>query len=237
MRNSLYRTQHSAKALTDPRVWLCKMVVGRGGGGYWGGLGCVHSKCDNAVTVLCTHQHIFYIYSGAGSPQYINPSINQTFWNIILCQKYTEMTHDPLLFSAAQGMFWLSTERLSRNTFHSKEGGVCTLVLCSHATMTYCTDPSVRIVTKSRKVGPLLISSIYLFSAMSALPSLLKLLLSRLPVLPPLVLKRGRRQGLQRARTDSFKMFRKRAGPQIVSKCFARWRAYGKRTDSFKMFR
>jgi hypothetical protein len=76
----------------------------------------------------------------------------------------------------------------------------------------------------------------------SLLPSLLKLLLSRLPVLPPLVLKRGRRQGLQRERTDSFKMFRQMAGPsergQIVSKCPARWQGLQReRTDSFKMFR
>ncbi len=28
-------------------------------------------------------------------------------------------THDPLLFSVAQGIFWLSTERLSRSTVHN----------------------------------------------------------------------------------------------------------------------
>ncbi len=29
----------------------------------------------------------------------------------------TEITHDPLIFSVAQGIFWLSTERLSRSTY------------------------------------------------------------------------------------------------------------------------
>ncbi len=61
--------------------------------------------------------------------------------------------HDPLLFCVAQGIFWLSTERLSRSTLHLKEGergvwGVFTLVLCSLATVTSCIDASVRIVTK-----------------------------------------------------------------------------------------
>ena len=40
--------------------------------------------------------------------------------------------------------------------------GVFTLVLCSLATVTSCIDASVRIVTKSPKVGPLLIVSITL---------------------------------------------------------------------------
>jgi hypothetical protein len=45
-------------------------------------------------------------------------------------QRYSEIsTHIPLLFSGAQGIFLLSTERLSRSTLHLKEGGVCTLVL------------------------------------------------------------------------------------------------------------
>ncbi len=39
------------------------------------------------------------------------------------------------------------------------EKGVCTLVLYSLATVTSCIDASVRIVTKSPKVGPLLIFS------------------------------------------------------------------------------
>ncbi len=62
-----------------------------------------------------------------------------------------------LLFSV--GIFWLSSERLSRRTLHIKEGegrGVCTLVLCSLATVTSCINPSVRIVTKFPKVEPLL---------------------------------------------------------------------------------
>jgi hypothetical protein len=33
-----------------------------------------------------------------------------------------EITHDPLLLSVAQGIFCLSTERLSRSTLHLKEG-------------------------------------------------------------------------------------------------------------------
>ncbi len=43
----------------------------------------------------------------------------------------------PLLFSVAQGIFWLSTERLSRSTLHLKEGGgegsvySCTLQSCN----------------------------------------------------------------------------------------------------------
>ncbi len=68
-------------------------------------------------------------------------------------QRYTEIKHDPLLFSVAHRIFWLSTESLSRSTLHLKEGGgergVCTLVLCSLATLMSCIDASVRIVTKS----------------------------------------------------------------------------------------
>ncbi len=39
---------------------------------------------------------------------------------------------------------------------------VCTVELRSLATVLFCIDPSVRIVTKSLKVGPLLIFSISL---------------------------------------------------------------------------
>jgi hypothetical protein len=45
--------------------------------------------------------------------------------------------------------------------------GVCNLLLGSLATETSCIDPSVRIVTKSPKVGPLLIFSISLFFYLS----------------------------------------------------------------------
>jgi hypothetical protein len=51
-----------------------------------------------------------------------------------------------------------------RDTLTFKRGearGVCTLVLCSLATVMSCIDPSVRIVTKSTKVGPLLIFWVY----------------------------------------------------------------------------
>ncbi len=40
--------------------------------------------------------------------------------------------------------------------------GVCTLVLCSLSTVLSCIDPSVWIVSKSPKVGPLLMFSISL---------------------------------------------------------------------------
>jgi hypothetical protein len=83
-------------------------------------------------------------------------------------QRYTENSQDPLLFSVAQGIFWLS-ERLSCSTLHLKKGGgreertlYRTLVQYSLATETSCIDPSVRIVTKSSKVGSLLIFSISL---------------------------------------------------------------------------
>jgi hypothetical protein len=53
-----------------------------------------------------------------------------------LIQRYTEITHYQLLFSVAQGIFWLSTERLLRSTLHLKEGGEgslhsCTLQSCN----------------------------------------------------------------------------------------------------------
>ncbi len=49
-------------------------------------------------------------------------------------------------------------------TLHLKEGErwVCTLVLCSLATVTSWIDPSVQIVTKSPKIGPLFLFSISL---------------------------------------------------------------------------
>ncbi len=46
-------------------------------------------------------------------------------------QVYTEISHDPLLFSTAQGIFWLSTERLSRSTLHLKEGEEGSLYSCT----------------------------------------------------------------------------------------------------------
>jgi hypothetical protein len=70
-----------------------------------------------------------------------------------------DITHDPPLSTVAQGIFGLSTERLSRSTLHLKEGerGVGALVLCSLATVTSCIDLSVWIVTKSPKVRPLIL--------------------------------------------------------------------------------
>ncbi len=45
----------------------------------------------------------------------------------------TEITHDALLFGVAQGIFWLSTERLLRSTgtLHLKEGGEGSLCSCT----------------------------------------------------------------------------------------------------------
>ncbi len=40
-------------------------------------------------------------------------------------------TYDLLLFSVAQIIFWLSTERLSRNPSHLKEGGEESLYSCT----------------------------------------------------------------------------------------------------------
>ncbi len=46
-------------------------------------------------------------------------------------QRCAEITHDPLLFIVAQGIFWLSTERLSRSVLHLKEGGKGSLYSCT----------------------------------------------------------------------------------------------------------
>ncbi len=51
------------------------------------------------------------------------PSPTWGGFGIGVLQRYIEITHDPLLFSVAQGIFWLSPERLSRCTLHLKEGG------------------------------------------------------------------------------------------------------------------
>ncbi len=71
----------------------------------------------------------------------------------------TEINRDnprpPSLYCCARNI--LNVHRDS----HLKEG-VCTLVLGSLATVTSCIDPSERIVTKSPKVEPLLIFSIFL---------------------------------------------------------------------------
>jgi hypothetical protein len=78
--------------------------------------------------------------------------------------RYIKITHDPLLFIIARGIFcfWLASEKLSCSTEHWKEGGEGSLYSrsCSLAIVLSCIDPFVRIVTKSPKVGPLLIFSI-----------------------------------------------------------------------------
>ncbi len=70
-------------------------------------------KTKNRVILLCGEELI---------PQKYRVSIKQRFIEII---------HDPLPFSVAQGIFLLSSERLSRSALHLIEGErqVCTLVL------------------------------------------------------------------------------------------------------------
>jgi hypothetical protein len=79
------------------------------------------------------------------------------------------LPHGPLLFSVAQGIFDCPQRDSHAVHYHLIEGGegtLYTLVLCSLATVhnavMSCIDPFVRIVTKSPKVGPLLIFSIAL---------------------------------------------------------------------------
>ncbi len=58
-------------------------------------------------------------------------------------QRYTEITHDPLLFSVAQGIFWLSTEWLSRSTLHLKqwaEGSLYSLYCVVLQMLSLCAD-------------------------------------------------------------------------------------------------
>ncbi len=73
-----------------------------------------------------------------------------------LCLYQPEITHaTPFSLVLRKEYFTVRRETLTQYiTF--KRGGVCTLVLCSLATVTSCTDLSVRIVTISPKVGPLL---------------------------------------------------------------------------------
>jgi hypothetical protein len=46
-------------------------------------------------------------------------------------QRCVEITHDPLLFSVAPGIFLLCPERLSRSTLHFIEGGEGSLYSCT----------------------------------------------------------------------------------------------------------
>jgi len=81
---------------------------------------------------------------------------------------YTEIYRDyPLLFSVAQRNI-LTVHRETLTQYITLKGGICILVLCRHATVTSCIDPSVRIVTKSPKVQrPLLIISVSWFYIIS----------------------------------------------------------------------
>jgi hypothetical protein len=85
----------------------------------------------------------------------LSPSVR--VGRIIWIQRYTEITHDPLLFNVAQEYFDCPQRDSPALHYIEKRGerGVCTLVLCSLATVASCIDLSVRIVTKSPKVGPL----------------------------------------------------------------------------------
>jgi hypothetical protein len=60
-----------------------------------------------------------------------------------------EITHDPLLFNVAQHAVHHIYKRGGEGSLYG------THVLCSLATVTSCIDASVRIVTKSPKVGTL----------------------------------------------------------------------------------
>ncbi len=91
---------------------------------------------DILVTTSQWHQNIPEPYSD------LNHSLIVTSAHYGCCclesgaQRYTEITHDPPLFSVAQGIFWLSTERLSHSTLHLKEGVEgspysCTLQSCN----------------------------------------------------------------------------------------------------------
>ncbi len=82
------------------------------------------------------------------------PKIYSESHRIRFKQRYTEITHGPLLFSVAQGIFCLSSERLSRSAFKRGERRESVLL---YPVVLQCIDASVRIVTKSPKVGPLLI--------------------------------------------------------------------------------
>ncbi len=78
-----------------------------------------------------------------------------------------DYTYDVLLFSVVQrNILNVLRETLSQYIIFNRGGGgergVCTLVIFSLATVMSCIGPSVRIGTKSPKVGPLLVFSISL---------------------------------------------------------------------------
>jgi hypothetical protein len=87
-----------------------------------------------------------------------------------LIQANPDITHGLLLFSVAQGIFWLSSKRISHSTLHLTEWerGVFILVLYVLATVMSCIDPSARTVKKSPTEGPILLYSIFSISLESA---------------------------------------------------------------------
>ncbi len=66
--------------------------------------------------IILPFLHDIYVWKKAKQVLYLSTCL----W---VNQRYTEINHDPLLLSVAQGIFWQSTERLSLSTLHLKEGG------------------------------------------------------------------------------------------------------------------
>ncbi len=93
------------------------------------------------------------------------PLLSKAFSFFILTSLSLQGRVWPEIYSVAQGIFWLFSESLSRSTLHLLEGErrVCALVLCCVlcclATVLFLIDPSVTIVTRSPKIGPLLLFS------------------------------------------------------------------------------
>ncbi len=123
----------------------------------------LQQKCKNGEDNQLSKGFIGCRYPSRGRLARLDPSNSY----LSACVPQRDIQRLPtLLFSVAQGIFWLSTERLSRSTLDLKEEGTGSLYSCirSLATVTSYIDLSVRIVTKSPKVGPLLIFSISLVS-------------------------------------------------------------------------
>ncbi len=77
---------------------------------------------------------------------------------VLIRDMHKEITHDPLLFSAAQGIYWTVLRETLTQYITFNRGEEKGLYSSTLGTLMSCIDPSVRIVTKSPKVGPLLIS-------------------------------------------------------------------------------
>ncbi len=64
-----------------------------------------------------------YIFYEHNVPENILPLTKRPSFIYSNPEIYRDYTHDPLLFSVAQGIIWLSSERLTRSTLHLIEGG------------------------------------------------------------------------------------------------------------------